>query len=238
MMREHGIAQLIYDAASPTVPLENGGYLIIEHTEAMTVVDVNTGSYVGENNLEETVFAVNLAAAKEIAAQVRLRNIGGIVVVDFIDMVDEGHKEAVTEALREALADDRAKCNVLPMSELCITQFTRKRLGNDVLSFLVKPCAHCSGRGHVHEDLFVITRLRATLLDCFADGHTAAIVDLNVGVMKKILSEGRFSIEAKNRWKDKRIYFIPHKTYKEECFSVRGEKGAVLTLPNNAQILY
>ena len=238
MMKEYGITPLVYDAARPTVPLQNGGYLVIEPTEAMTVVDVNTGRYVGADNLEETVFAVNLEAAREIAKQVRLRNIGGIVVVDFIDMLDEAHKEAVTEELKACLSLDKAKCNVLPMSELCITQFTRKRVGNNVLSYLVKPCAHCGGIGYVHEDIFVVTRLRAEILDCFADGATAVIVDLNENIMNKILREGMLSIEAKNRWKNKRVYFVPHKTYKEDFFTVRSETQSVLSLPDNAQILY
>ena len=238
MMKEYGITSLVYNASNPTVPLENGGYIVIEHTEAMTVIDVNTGSYIGDKNLEDTVFAVNLAAAKEIAMQVRFRNIGGIVVVDFIDMVDEAHKEAVTNELKLHLSKDKAKCNVLPMSELCITQFTRKRVGRNMLSFLVKPCACCEGKGHVHNDVFVITRLRASILDCFAEGYTSAIVELNEDIMKKILREGLFSIEAKNRWKDKRVYFIPHKTYKEECYTVRGETATVLDLPDKAQILY
>jgi ribonuclease G len=238
MMKVHGISELVYDAVSPIVSLENGGYIVIEQTEAMTVIDVNTGSYIGESNLEETVFAVNLAAAKEIARQVRFRNIGGIVAVDFIDMTEQAHKDAVTEELRSLLALDKAKCNVLPMNEVCVTLFTRKRVGREVQSFLVKPCACCEGKGHVHDDIFVITRLRAAILDCFADGYTSAIIELNEGIMKKILQEGLFSIEAKNRWKDKRIYFIPHKTYKEECFTVRGEKAQVLQLPDKAQILY
>ena len=238
MMTEYGISPLIYNAASPVVPLDNGGYIVIDPTEAMTVVDVNTGSYVGETSLEDTVFAVNLAAAAEIARQVRLRNIGGIVVVDFIDMVSEEHKEKVTEALRERLAEDSAKCNVLPMSELCLTQFTRKRVGNEVRSYLVKPCPHCAGRGHLHEDIFVITLIRSKIIDCFADGYTAAIVDINDGIMRKILQEGLFSEELSTRWKNKRVYFVPHKTYKEDTISVRGENSSVLTLPDKAQILY
>ena len=238
MLTEYGIAPLIYDAATPTVPLDNGGYLVIEHTEAMTVVDVNTGSYVGETSLEDTVFAVNLAACEEIARQVRLRNIGGIVTIDFIDMLEQDHKEAVTQTLRDLLAQDSAKCNVLPMNELCITQFTRKRVGNDIHSYLVKPCPHCAGKGHVHEDLFVITRIYARILDCFANGHSAAIVELNEGIMRKILQEGFFSEAVNSRWKNKRVYLIPHKTYKESCFSVRGENDSVLTLPDRAQILY
>ncbi len=238
MLQEYGISPLVYASAQPVVPLESGGSLVIEHTEAMTVVDVNSASYVGENNLEETVFAVNLEAAKEIARQVRLRNIGGIIVVDFIDMTEEGHKEAVTAALQEALSADKAKCNVLPMSELCITQFTRKRVGRESVSVLEKPCPHCGGMGYVHEDIFVITRLRTQLLECFANGYTSAIVELNQGIMRKILDEGIFKIERANRWKDKRIYFIPHKTYKENYFTVRGDNAKVLRLPDNAQILY
>ena len=237
MLQEYGISPLVYDAASPLVPLENGGSIVIEPTEAMTVVDVNTGSYVGDNNLEETVFAVNLAAAEEIARQVRLRNIGGIVVVDFIDMVNETHKEAVTQRLRERLALDKAKCNVLPMSELCITQFTRKRVGHDAHSYLVKPCPHCQGMAYVHEDIFVITRLRSTILDCFADGYPAVVVELNEGIMNKILSEGLYSVEAKTRWKDKKIYFVPHKTYKEDHFTVRGERDEEIALSGKARLL-
>ena len=238
MMKEYGITRLVQEAIQPVVSLENGGYLVIEHTEAMTVVDVNSGSFVGEKNLEETVFEVNLAAAREIARQVRLRNVGGIIVVDFIDMVNEEHKTAVTEELRAALALDKAKCNVLPMSDLCLTQFTRKRVGSEILSLLVKPCPHCLGKGHLPDDVFVVTRLREAILDCFADGYTAAIVDLNEGIMRKILNEGMFTPETKGRWKDKRIYFVPHKTYKEDCFAVRGETASVLNLPDKAQILY
>jgi ribonuclease G len=237
MLMEYGITPLVYEAANPHVPLENGGSIVIEHTEAMTVVDVNTGSYVGENSLEETVFAVNLQAAREIARQVRLRNVGGIVVVDFIDMTDEAHKEAVTEELRKYLALDKAKCNVLPMSELCISQFTRKRVGRNVLSYLEKSCPHCGGAGYVHDDIFVVTRIRTALLDCFAEGFKGAVVDLNWQIMNKILSEELFSIEMANRWKGKRICFVPHKTYKEDCFSVRGEDGNFKNAPSNAQYL-
>ena len=236
MLREYGIMPLIYDAASPVVPLPNGAYLVIEHTEALTVVDVNTGSYVGKNNLAETVFDVNLAAANEIARQVRLRNIGGIVVVDFIDMANEEHKQAVTDTLRAALSADRAKCNVLPMSELCISQFTRKRLGHDMHSYLVKPCQHCKGIGDVHDDIFVITRLRADVLDCFAGGATAAVIELNEQIMAQIFEQKLFAKELEGRWKNKRLYFVPHKTYKEDYFTVRGESDA-FPLPSKAQLL-
>lgn len=238
MMQEYGITPLIYDALRPTVPLKNGGYLVIEHTEAMTVVDVNTGSYTGETSLEETVFAVNLSAAEEIARQVRLRNVGGIVVVDFIDMTEEAHRLAVNEKLETLLAKDKAKCKILPMSELCLTQFTRKRVGREVLSYLVKPCPHCEGKSYVHEDIFVVSRIREAILDCFAKGYTAVIIELNDGIMRKILSERLFEKELSTHWKNLRVYMIPHKTYKEERFTVRGDNATVLRLPDNAQILY
>lgn len=238
MMKESGISPLVYDAAKPIVPLPNGGSLVIEHTEAMTVIDVNSGSHISEKSLEETAFAVNIEAASEIARQVRLRNIGGIVVVDFIDMIEESHRLAVTDILRERLAADTAKCNVLPMSELCLTQFTRKRVGHDVLSFLMKPCPNCTGKGYVHEDIFIITRIRATLLDCFANGYAAAIVELNYKIMQKILTEKVFKKEIETLWRDKRVYLVPHKTYRDDYFSVRGDNSFALSLPDTAQILY
>ena len=237
MFYTYGITPLVYDAARPIVPLENGAHLVIEHTEAMTVIDVNTGSFVGKKRLKDTVLETNLVAAKEIARQMRLRNVGGLVAVDFIDMANEEDRVAVNEELQKYLALDNTKCNVLPMNELCVTTFTRKRIGNDVLSYLVKPCSSCGGIGHVHEDIFVITRLRAALMNCFADGHNTAVADINVRIMKKIIAEDLLSIEMKGRWKDKRIYLVPHKTYKEDYFAVRGETEETLTLPDYAQLL-
>ena len=237
MFREYGISELVYEATKPSVPLEGGGSLIIDQTEAMTVIDVNSGSFVGDSSLEETVFDVNLRAAKEIARQVRLRNIGGIVVVDFIDMFDEHHKEQVTATLREYLSADKAKCNVLPMSELCLTQFTRKRVGNELATSLIKPCPHCHGNGSVHNDLFMMIQLRADLMDCFFEGYLSAVVDLNEGMAKKIVQEGTFSKELQGRWKNKRVYLIPHKTYKEHTFFTRGENNRFPTVPDNAILL-
>ena len=163
---------------------------------------------------------------------------GGIVVVDFIDMLSEEHKERVTEILTEALSLDKAKCNVLPMSELCLTQFTRKRIGTDTASYLVKPCPHCKGNGHVAHDMFVVMRIRADIIDCFANGFNSVIIELNDGVMRRILSEELFTQDVKTKWQNKRIYLIPHRTYKEEYFSVRGDNSTVLSLPDNAKLLY
>lgn len=238
MFRRFGIDKLMYEAVKPNVTVKGGGYLVIQQTEAMMVVDVNTGSYVGDTSLEETAFAVNLAAAKEVARQVRLRNVGGIVVVDFIDMDEPAHKQAVTDALTAALSRDKAKCRVLPMSELCLSEFTRKRLGSEVQSYFFKPCEHCDSRGFIQADVFVVSRLRADIMDLFAGGYKAVVAELNEQLMKKILREGWLTEEVNGDWRDKRVYLIPHKTYADGQFTVRGDNSGVLTLPDKAQILY
>lgn len=238
MFRRFGIDKLMYEAIGPTVTVKGGGYLVVQQTEAMTVVDVNTGSYVGETSLEETAYAVNLAAAKEVARQVRLRNVGGIVVVDFIDMERPEHRLAVTETLKEALQRDKAKCKVLPMSELCLTEFTRKRIGSEVPSYFFKPCEHCDSRGFIYADMIAVSRLRADIMDIFANGYNTAVAELNENLMRRILREGWLSEEVASEWKGKRVYFIPHKTYADNYFTVRGDNSGVLTLPDKAQILY
>lgn len=238
MLREFGVSALLQRATRPVVELSGGGYIVIETTEAMTVVDVNTGSFVGDTSLEETAFAVNMRAAEEVARQVRLRNVGGLVVVDFIDMAETAHRESVTARLVELLGQDKAKCNVLPMSELCLTEFTRKRVGSEVLSYLVKPCGHCFGRGSVRSDVFLVADIRADILDRIADGYRSVVVDLNEQLMKKILTERLFEREINGRWKDIRVYMIPHKTYEASEFTVRGDNSGVLSLPDKAQILY
>ncbi len=127
--------------------LKSGGYIVIESTEALTAIDVNTGSYVGKRNLEETVAKTNLEAVKEIAYQLRLRNIGGLIVIDFIDMEREDDRERVFMALKESLEKDRAKTTVLLMSELGLIEMTRKRTRENLSLLLTEPCLYCEGRG-------------------------------------------------------------------------------------------
>ena len=238
MFSDFGISEQIYSLADPHIALKNGGYLVIDRTEAMTVIDVNTGSFVGESDLESTVFETNLYAAREIARQVRLRNIGGIVVVDFIDMADPEHCAAVESELSLALLGDRAKCRLLPMSELCLSTFTRKRTENDLAEFLLKPCVHCTRQGFVFSDRYMAIRLRGEIMDRFADGYRAVVIELNRGLMEAILSGRYFREELQSVWQDKRIYMVPHSTWQEERFTIRGDNSGVLSLPDNAQILY
>jgi ribonuclease G len=145
----NGIEEEIAKALDRKVPLKSGGHLVIDQTEAMTTIDVNTGAYVGHRNLEETIFRTNLEAAVSIARQLRLRNLGGIIIIDFIDMRDEPHRRAVLSALERALAGDRAQTHIVSLSPLGLVEMTRKRTRESLEHLLCKPCPSCEGRGFV-----------------------------------------------------------------------------------------
>lgn len=136
-------------ALKKKVWLKCGGYIIIEVTEALVAIDVNTGRYVGKHNFEETVFKTNLEAVKEIAYQIRLRNLGGIIIIDFIDMERKSNQEKVFNALKEALKKDKAKTNVLPISDMGLIQMTRKRTVQSLTRMLCEPCFYCEGEGRL-----------------------------------------------------------------------------------------
>lgn len=129
--------------------LKSGGYIVIEQTEALVAIDVNTGRYVGKHNFDETILKTNLEAVKEIAYQIRLRNIGGIIIIDFIDMKKEQHREKVMAQMNEAMKKDKSQTNVLPLTELGLVQMTRKRIRRNLSRTLCEPCFYCSGDGHL-----------------------------------------------------------------------------------------
>ncbi len=145
----YGIEDEIGRALERRVPLKSGGYLVIDQTEAMTTIDVNTGAYVGHRNLEETIFKTNLEAAQAIARQIRLRNLGGIIIVDFIDMDEEEHRAQVLQALEKALAKDHARNQITEVSRLGLVEMTRKRTRESLEHLLCGPCPTCAGRGSV-----------------------------------------------------------------------------------------
>ncbi len=147
MFERHHVHEQLHKALDRKVWLPSGGSLIIEHTEALTVIDVNTGKNVGSSSLEETVFKNNLEAADEIAKQLRLRDIGGIIVCDFIDMEIEQNRRAVIKAFRTALARDKTRTQVFDISELGLVEMTRKRIGEGLLESFSGLCPECEGRG-------------------------------------------------------------------------------------------
>lgn len=128
--------------------LKSGGYIVIDEAEALVVIDVNTGKFVGKRDLEETILKTNLEAVKEIAHQLRIRNCGGIIIIDFIDMEKEAHREKVLTVLEEELKKDRARTNVISMSTLGLVEMTRKRIRPSLIKTLCEPCSYCEGRGY------------------------------------------------------------------------------------------
>jgi len=145
----YGIEDEIQKALGKKVPLKSGGYLVVDQTEAMATIDVNTGAYVGHRNLEETIFKTNLEAAAAIARQLRLRNLGGIIILDFIDMASEEHRQAVLRALEKHLEKDRAKSHISQVSPLGLVEMTRKRTRESLGQILCEPCPLCDGRGSI-----------------------------------------------------------------------------------------
>ena len=145
----HGIEDEIRKSLDRSIPLKSGGYIIFDQTEAMTTVDVNTGGYVGHRNLEETIFRTNLEAAVAIARQLRLRNLGGIIIIDFIDMEEPDHRENVLQVLGQSLARDHARHQISTVSPLGLVEMSRKRTRESLQHVLCEDCPSCSGRGFV-----------------------------------------------------------------------------------------
>jgi ribonuclease G len=145
----YGVEDEIQKSLERKVPLKSGGHLIFDQTESMTTIDVNTGAYVGQRSLEETIFRTNLEAAVAIARQLRLRNLGGIIIIDFIDMEEEEHRKQVLQALEKALAADHAKNHISSVSPLGLVEMTRKRTRESLEHMLCSACPTCEGRGFV-----------------------------------------------------------------------------------------
>ncbi len=145
----HGVEEEIQKALARRVDLKSGGYLIIDQTEAMTTIDVNTGGFVGSRNFDDTIFKTNLEAAQTIARQLRLRNLGGIIITDFIDMENEEHKQAVLAEFNKALARDHTRMSVNGFTALGLVEMTRKRTRESLAHVLCEPCPTCGGRGEV-----------------------------------------------------------------------------------------
>ncbi len=162
-----GIEKDIEKALRRRVWLKSGGYIVIDHTEALVSIDVNTGKYVGKRDFEQTVLKINLEAVGEVVRQIRLRDLGGLIIIDFIDMEREEHREQVEKALKKALGEDKARTNVLRISELGLVEMTRKRVRQDLRALLSVSCPTCKGSGVIKSDatlaaeIFRATRAKA-----------------------------------------------------------------------------
>jgi len=186
----HGVEEEIARALDRKVPLKSGGYIVIDQTEAMTTIDVNTGAYVGHRNPEETVYRTNLEAAVAIARQLRLRNLGGIIIVDFIDMQDAAHREQLLAALQGALAGDRAQNQIASISPLGLVEMTRKRTRESLEHLLCEPCAACQGRGFVRSAETICHEIyREALRQCAQFRVEQLLILAHPEVVERLLDE-------------------------------------------------
>ena len=216
-----GIENEIETALQRQVPLKSGGYLVFDQTEAMTTIDVNTGGFVGSRNLEETVYKTNLEATQAIGRQLRLRNLGGIIIIDFIDMKNEEHRRQVMRSLQRILERDHAKTTVFPFSDLGLIEMTRKRTTENLQNRLCVTCANCSGRG-------VIKSVETVCLEIFREimrsgrqfEASKLMVMASRPVVEQILDEQSATVAELEELIGRSIRFQTEEQYSQEQFDV------------------
>jgi ribonuclease G len=217
----YGVEDEIQRALRKEVPLKSGGYLIVDQTEAMTTIDVNTGGYLGTRNLEETVYRTNLEAAQAAARQLRLRNLGGIIIIDFIDMTDEEHKRQVIRMLEKGLTRDHAKTTVYPMSQLGLVEMTRKRTTESLERQLCEPCPACMGRGTVKTAETVTYEIFREITRAVRQFNAQKLLVMaSPKVVGRILEEESTAVAELEEFISKSIRFQAEEHYSQEQFDV------------------
>lgn len=216
-----GVEDEINKALSRKVQLKSGGYLIIDQTEAMTTIDVNTGAFVGHRNLEETIFKTNLEAAVAIARQLRLRNLGGIIIIDFIDMEDVEHQRQVQRSFERAMEKDYAKTNFTGVSELGLIEMTRKRTRESLENILCEACPTCSGRGTLKTAETVCYEIFREILRAVRayDGESYLVLASDA-VIDRLLDEESNNVADLEVFIQKTIRFQVEPIYSQEQFDV------------------
>src|SRR5947208_9501960 len=222
LFEEYAVEEKIAKALERRVWLRSGGYIIIERTEALTAIDVNTGRFVGKRNQEETIFKTNLEATQELVRQLRLRNVGGIIIIDFIDMEKEANRKKVYEALREALKKDKARTNILKISELGLVEMTRQRTRESLENQLLSPCPHCDGRGRIkssvtiaYDVLRAIKKQQANL----QDGKNI-IVRLHPNIANFLYDEKNHSLDNLEREINRKIIIKVSQELRHEQYEI------------------
>jgi ribonuclease G len=217
----YGAEDEMQRALKKEVPLKSGGYLIVDQTEAMTTIDVNTGAYLGTRNLEETVYRTNLEAAQAASRQLRLRNLGGIIIIDFIDMIDEEHKRQVLRMLNKGLARDHAKTTVYPMSALGLVEMTRKRTTESLARQLCEPCPTCNGRGLLKTAETVTYEIFREITRAVRQFNAEKLLVMaNPAVVNRILEEESSAVAELEEFISKSIRFQAEEHYSQEQFDV------------------
>jgi ribonuclease G len=217
----YGVEDEIQHALEKEVPLKSGGYLVIDQTEAMTTVDVNTGSFLGQRNLEETVYRTNLEAAQAVARQLRLRNLGGIIIIDFIDMTDAEHRRQVLRTLEKSLAKDHAKTTVYDFSPLGLVEMTRKRTVESLERQLCEPCHECGGRGTLKTAETVTYEIFREITRAVRQFEAARLLVIaSPKVVARITDEESAAVAELEEFLGKSIRFQADEQYLQEQFDV------------------
>jgi ribonuclease G len=208
-------------ALKKKVWLKSGGYIVIEHTEALVAIDVNTGRFVGKYNLEETILKTNLEAVKEIAYQIRLRDIGGLIIIDFIDMEKKSNRERVFNALKDALKKDRSKTNVVPMSELGLIEMTRKRTRETLNRMLCEPCFYCEGEGYLQSKRTICYNIYRDMRRESGEMMGASVtLKVHPEIADLLLGEEQGMVESLERWLRKEVIIRPDPQLHLEQFDI------------------
>jgi ribonuclease G len=216
-----GIEQNIDENLGRKAWLKSGGYLIIDQTEALTSIDVNTGRYVGKRDLEETVLKTNLEAVQEVVHQLRFRNVGGLIIIDLIDMETAENRDKVYRALGEALKQDKSKTNILKISELGLVEMTRKRTRENLVQQLCEPCAYCDGRGYLlSAESLAFKALREIRKDLPRFGGRQIAVSVNPRVAEMLLGPARKATAALNEQLGREIEIRAKPGLHQEQFEV------------------
>jgi ribonuclease G len=217
----HGIDEDIRKALDRSIPLKSGGYIIFDQTEAMTTIDVNTGGYVGHRNLEETIYRTNLEAAVAIARQLRLRNLGGIIIIDFIDMEEEEHRDAVLHLLEQSMATDHARHHITPMSPLGLVEMTRKRTRESLQHILCEDCPSCGGNGFVlSAETVCFEVFREIIRQSRQFEFSEALVLAHQDVIELLLDEQAPALALLEEQTGKSIRLQPETLYLQDQFDV------------------
>ena len=217
----HGIEDDIRRSLGRSIPLKSGGYIIFDQTEAMTTIDVNTGGYVGHRNLEETIYRTNLEAAVAIARQLRLRNLGGIIIVDFIDMEEAGHRDNVLQLLEQSMANDHARHQITPVSPLGLVEMTRKRTRESLQHILCEDCPSCEGSGFVlTAETVCFEVFREIIRQSRQFEFSEAMVLAHQDVIELLLDEQAPSLATLEEQTGKSIRLQPEALYLQDQFDV------------------
>ncbi len=224
LFEHYGIEAEISRALGKKVWLKSGGYLLVDQSEALTAIDVNTGRYVGSKSLEETILKTNLEAVKEIAYQLRIRNVGGIIIIDLIDMESPENREKVYHALQDALGEDRAKTNILKISDLGLVEMTRKRTHEDLVRYLTEACSYCEGRGYHKSKRTVCFEIFREIEKEALAGPKNIVVFANSQVVGRMMKEEKEHVDKLEQRFDKHIMVKIDPAFHVEQYEVFGKQ--------------